>query len=143
MNENLCSSVGQSASLIISRPRDRNPPRVFLSILHLPSSVFDSYIIFMLYPLLSVLTIFNSLKYSIIINQTTMIKSLLVIVILAISYSECVRIHHNAFTELVNHVAVPELFKKVDTQSQQFVRLAKEELAKINLAAGIAPSTET
>jgi hypothetical protein len=46
-----------------------------------------------------------------------MIKTVLVIAILVISYAECIRINHNALTEFITHVAVPELFKKVDTKS--------------------------
>jgi hypothetical protein len=67
-------------------------------------------------------------------------KPLLLLAVLAISYVKGMMIHRTSLTDFLIHEAVPSLFKNVNTDSEDFKRLAQEELNKINVAAGVPSS---
>lgn len=71
-----------------------------------------------------------------------MIKHLIIIAFLAFFTANSLRIHRTSLTDFLTHEGVPSLFKNVNTESDEFQKLAAEQLNKINVAAGI-PSRES
>jgi hypothetical protein len=67
----------------------------------------------------------------------TIIKTIVLIALLALFTGNAMRIHRTSITDFLTHEGVPSLFKNMNTQSDEFKRLAQEELNKINANAGI------
>jgi hypothetical protein len=64
-----------------------------------------------------------------------MVKSVTLIAVLIFFTADSMRIHRTSITDFITHDGVPSLFRKVNPDSDEFEKIARDQLNKINSAS--------